>query len=82
MFRNIYSRHLRIENRQDIPNGLENLESHGIWNKPLNIRELPQIPKFREYCCMKFTFSLAKDPNFENFPRETSPQDPIQARTQ
>ena len=26
-----------------------------------------RIPKVKEFCCVKFTFSQVEDPNFENF---------------
>ena len=42
-------------------------ESQGICDR---------IPKVREFCCLKFIFNLAEDPNFENF-LGSIPPDPL-----
>ena len=60
-----------------VATGLENLEKSG------NLKETPESQeiatesqrsgKVREFCCMKFIFSLVEDPNFENFVGEHTP---------
>ena len=54
-----------LENLEKSGNLKETSESQGICQKSQGICD--RIPKVRELCCLKFTFSQAEDPNFENF---------------
>ena len=50
------------------------LKSQGFCLKSQGIRD--RIPKVREFFCLKFVFSQAEDPNFENFLGEHAARPP------